>query len=182
MCAAHLEGRPQWAAVAVSLLRAVFSPVPRIPVHVQDTGTPAELSATQGGGPGPASPAEAPAAVQPGEQDPPEPRCCPQAPGSKSEKQALEGAGACPPLPVRSSDGGTKAEDQQGPAPEPATGPRGARRDLGAGAGALGLQQDRGPGAGSPEPQKDRSPGGPDRAEAGRTPQGAEAYSLVLGE
>ncbi|KAF6078736.1 myosin light chain kinase 3 [Phyllostomus discolor] len=153
---------------------------PRIPVHAQDMGAPAELPVTQGGGPGPAPPVEAPAAVQPGEQDPPEPRCCPQAPGTESEKQTPKGASECPPPPVRSSDGGTEAEDQQGPAPEPATGPRGARRDSGTGAGAPGLQQDKGPGAGSPEPQKACSPGCLGRAEAGRTPQGAEACSLVL--
>ncbi|XP_045044360.2 myosin light chain kinase 3 isoform X3 [Desmodus rotundus] len=146
---------------------------PRIPVHEQQMGTPVELPVTKGGGLGSAPLVEAPAAVQPGEQDPPEPRCCPQAPGTESEEQTLERASKCPPLPAWSSDGGTKAEDQQGPALEPAMGPCRARRDS-------GLQQDKGPGAGSPEPQKDCSPGGLDRAKAGRTPQGAEAYSLVL--
>ncbi|XP_036922286.1 myosin light chain kinase 3 isoform X3 [Sturnira hondurensis] len=153
---------------------------PRLPVHTQEMGTPAELPVTPGGGLGPPPPAEAPAAVQPGEQDPPEPRCCPQAPGTELEKRTPKGASECPPLPVWSSEGGTEAEDQQGPAPEPATGPRGARRDSGDGMGASGLQQNKGPGAGSPEPQKDCGPGELDRAEVERTPQGAEAYSLVL--
>ncbi|XP_016066919.1 PREDICTED: myosin light chain kinase 3 [Miniopterus natalensis] len=153
---------------------------PRISVHVQETDIPGELLVTQGGSLRPTPPAEAPAAAQSGEQDPPEHGGCPQDPGTESGKQILKEASECSPLPTRSSEGGAKAEDKPGPGAEPAMGPNGARRDTGEDAGAPGLQQDTGPGAGNPETWEDCTPGDLGRAEAGRAPQGAEAGSLVL--
>ncbi|KAK1330613.1 hypothetical protein QTO34_010809 [Cnephaeus nilssonii] len=150
---------------------------PRLSVHVQETDSPGELRAVQGGSLSAAPPAEAPAAAQPGARDPPAHGGCPQVPGTESGEQGPEGAGTCPPLPARSSNGGAEAEDEPGSAAGAALGPSGGS---GEDAGAPGLQQDTGPGAGGPEPERDCTPGGPGAAEAGRPPQGAEAGGLVL--
>lgn len=140
---------------------------------MQETDTPGELLVTRRGSLRPTPPAEAPAATQPGEQDPPEHGCGPQAPGTESGQQTLKGASECSPLPARSSDGGAEAEDLPGPVATPAMGPSQTRRDTGDDAGASGLQQDKGPAAGNPESRKDSTLG---------TPQGAEAGGLVLGK
>ncbi|KAL2762500.1 myosin light chain kinase 3 isoform 2 [Daubentonia madagascariensis] len=144
--------------------------------------TPGELLVTRGGGLRPTPPTEAPAAAHPGEQNPPGPRCCLQAPGTEWGQQTPQGAGVFSPLQRRNSHGGAKVEETQGPGAEPAMGPSLARRDDGdEAAGALGLQQDKGSGTRNSEPGKDCAAGGPGRAEAGgRTPPGAEAGSMVL--
>ncbi|KAF5919740.1 hypothetical protein HPG69_000341 [Diceros bicornis minor] len=154
---------------------------PRISIHVQETDTPGELLVTRGGSLRPTPLAEAPAAARPGEQDPPGPGYCPQAPGTELGKQIPKGASKFSLLRERSSDRGAKAEEEQGLGPAPTMGPSGAWRDRGDDAGAPGLQQDKGPGAGNPEPRKDCAAGGMGGAEAGRrTPVGAEAGSVVL--
>ncbi|XP_061241873.1 myosin light chain kinase 3 isoform X1 [Bos javanicus] len=150
---------------------------PRISIHVQETDTPGELLVTRGGSLRTSPPAETPAAVPPGEQDPPGPRCCPQAPGTESGKPILRGAS----VRKRSCDEGAKAKEKQGPGSELTMAPSRARRDKGADSGASGPQQDMNPGAGNPDPGKDCTAGGVGSAEAGsRTPPGAEASSLVL--
>ncbi|XP_044617147.1 myosin light chain kinase 3 isoform X3 [Equus asinus] len=154
---------------------------PRVSVHVQETDTPGELLVTRGGNLSPTPPAEAPAAAHPGEQDPPGPWCCPQAPGTELGKQIPKGASKLLLLRKRSSDEGAKAEEKPGPRAEPVMGPSGAWRDKGDDAGVPGLQQDKGPEAGNPEPRRDCMAGGVGRAEAGRrTPPGAEAGRVVL--
>lgn len=151
--------------------RPYFS-LPRISIHLQETGTPGELLVTRGGSLTPAPPEEAPAAAPPG------PRGCPQAPGTESEGQIPQGALEVSPLREPGGDGGARAEEKPGPAAEPAGGPGGARRDEGDAAGAPGLQQDGGPGAG-----RDCTAGDPGSAEAGRGPPlGAEAGGVVLGK
>lgn len=152
---------------------------PRISIHVQETDTPGELLVTRGGSLRTSPPAETPAAVPPGEQDPPGPRCCPQAPGTESGKPIPRGAS----VRKRSCDGGAKAKEKQGPGSELTMAPSRARRDKAADSGAPGPQQDTSPGAGNPDPGKDCTAGGAGSAEAGRrTPPGAEAGSLVLGK
>ncbi|XP_057567303.1 myosin light chain kinase 3 isoform X1 [Hippopotamus amphibius kiboko] len=154
---------------------------PRISIHVQETDTPGELLVTRGSSLRTTPPAEAEAAAHPGEQDPPGPRCCPQAPGTESGKHIPKGASVFSPLRKRNSDGGAKAKEKQGPGAEPTMAPSRARRDKGADARVPDPQQDTGPGAGNPEPGKDCTARGTGRAEAGRrTPPGAEAGSLVL--
>lgn len=156
--------------------RPYFS-LPRISIHVQETGTPGELLVTRGGSLTPTAPEEAPAAAPPG------PRGCPQAPGTESEGQIPQGALEVSPLWEPGGDGGARAEEKQGPAAEPARGPGGARRDEGDTAGAPGLQQDGGPGAGSPGPGRDCTAGDPGSTEAGwGPPLGAEAGSVVVGK
>uniref|UniRef100_G1L205 Myosin light chain kinase 3 n=1 Tax=Ailuropoda melanoleuca TaxID=9646 RepID=G1L205_AILME len=151
----------------------------RISIHVQETDTPGELLVTRGGSLRPTPPVEAPAAAHPGEQDPPGPMPC-QTPATKSEKQIPKGASKISALRKRSTHEGAKAEEKQGPGAESTPGPSGARTDNGDDAGAPGEQQDKGVGAGNPEPRQDCTAGGVGRAEAGRTPLGAEAGSVVL--
>ncbi|XP_034528637.1 myosin light chain kinase 3 isoform X2 [Ailuropoda melanoleuca] len=158
----------------------------RISIHVQETDTPGELLVTRGGSLRPTPPVEAPAAAHPGEQDPPGPMpqtppgSMPQTPATKSEKQIPKGASKISALRKRSTHEGAKAEEKQGPGAESTPGPSGARTDNGDDAGAPGEQQDKGVGAGNPEPRQDCTAGGVGRAEAGRTPLGAEAGSVVL--
>lgn len=152
---------------------------------MQETDTPGELLVTRGGSLRPTSPVEAPAAAQGGEQDPPGPTRCSQAPGTESGKQIPKEASEISPLRGQNNSGGAKAEEKQQPVAEPALGPSGAGKDKADDdAGAPGLQQDTGPGAGNHKPGKDCTAiGGLGRAEAGRrTPLGAEAGSVVLGE
>lgn len=144
---------------------------------MQETDTPGELLVTRGGSLRHIPPEEALAAAYPGEQDPPGPT--PQTPVTKIPK----GAGKISPLRKQSSDEGAKAKEKQGPGAESTVGQRGARRNMGDHAGSLGRQQDKDPGTGHPEPGKDCTSRGMGRAEAGRkTPLGAEAGSVVLGE
>ncbi|KAM5207814.1 myosin light chain kinase 3 isoform 2-T2 [Hipposideros larvatus] len=150
---------------------------PKISIHVQETDTPGELLVTRGGSLTPTSPVEVPAAAQAGEQDPPGPMCCSQAPGTESGKQIPKEASEISPLRQPSDSGGAKAEEQQQPVADPALGPSGARKDKGDdNAGAPG------PGAGNQKPGPDcTATGGLGRAGAGRrTPLGAEAGSVVL--
>lgn len=155
---------------------------------MQETDTPGELLVTRGGSLRPTPPVEAPAAAHPGEQDPPGPMPqtppgpTPQTPATKSEKQIPKGASKISALRKRSTHEGAKAEEKQGPGAESNPGPSGARTDNGDDAGAPGEQQDKGVGAGNPEPRQDCTAGGVGRAEAGRTPLGAEAGSVVLGK
>ncbi|XP_012585901.1 PREDICTED: myosin light chain kinase 3 [Condylura cristata] len=151
-------------------------------IHMQETDPSGELLVTGGDSFRPTPPGEAPAAAHPGGQDPPEPTCCPQAPGTESSKQTLQEASQFPPQQKCKSDEGAKAEERQGPRVKPATGPREAWRDRADDAGSVSLQQEEGQGAGHPEPRKGCSPGSAAAAEAGRTaaPLGAEAGHVVL--
>ncbi|XP_069312403.1 myosin light chain kinase 3 isoform X2 [Eulemur rufifrons] len=152
--------------------------LPRTSIYVEETDTPGGLLVTRGGN---LRPTEAPAAAHPGEQNPPGPRCCLQAPGTESGEQTPQGAGAVSPRQERSGRGGAEAEGTREPGAEPAAGPSLARRDEeDEAAGGPGVQ-DKGPGARNPEPRKDCAAGGPGAAEAGRrSPAGAEAGSAVL--
>ncbi|XP_059524115.1 myosin light chain kinase 3 isoform X3 [Myotis daubentonii] len=124
---------------------------PRLSVHVQETDRPGQLRERPGGSLSAAPPAEAPAAAQAGERDPPAHGDRPQAPGTESGEPSPEGASAWPRPPARSSDGGAEAADQPGSAAGAALAPSGAP----------------GPGAGDPEPGRDCAPGGLGGAEAG---------------
>lgn len=146
---------------------------PRLSVHMQETDRPGELPVRRGDSLGAAPRAEAPAAAQPGERDPPVHGDCPQAPATESGQQSPEGGSVCPPLPARSSDGGAEAEDKPGCAAGAALGPSAASRGSGEDAGAQGQPQDTSPGAGHPEPRRDLTLGGLG---------GAEAGGLVLGK
>ncbi|XP_037372228.1 myosin light chain kinase 3 isoform X2 [Talpa occidentalis] len=154
---------------------------PSISIHVQETDTPGELLVAGGDSFRPTPPVESPAAAHPGGQDPPEPTCCSQAPGTASSNQIPQEASEFPLLQKWNSYEEAKADEKQVPGVKPATGPGGARRDRGEDSGSLGLQQEEGPGAGNPEPRKGSSAGSSGGAEAGQTvPLGAEAGSMIL--
>ncbi|XP_055001779.1 myosin light chain kinase 3 isoform X2 [Sorex araneus] len=152
---------------------------PRTSIHVQETDIPGELLVTQGDNLRAITPAEAPAAAYPGEQDLQGPKDCSQVPGTELGNQVPKEDGKLSLLQKASSAEGANAEEPQGSGAEPTVEPSEARRDRSDDAGALG--PDKGPAAGNLEPGTDSAARSVGSGEEGRTKSlSAEAEAVVL--